>query len=63
MKDSEKAKDWIARVIETSTNSFHFQAIDNLIDLHFQIYGDEDMKLDLQLIKTRKWNEIHVTLS
>lgn len=54
---------WISKVIETCTNSFHFQAIDNLIDLHFHIYADEEIKTELQLLKVRKWNEIHVTLS
>jgi len=60
--DKNKNFEWIARIIETSTNPFHFEALENLIGLHYQNYKDEELKTELELLKARKWNEIHVIL-
>jgi len=54
--------DWVARIIDTCNNDFHFEAIDNLIDIYFKNFGDETLKLDLELLRVKKWNEIHVIL-
>jgi hypothetical protein len=61
----DKAKDmqtWIAKIIETCNNDFHFEAIDNLIEIHFKNFKNEKLKLELQLLRAKKWNEIHVIL-
>lgn len=60
---SQEIFDWIAKIIATCNNDFHFDAIDVLIERHFETFGDENMKTDLKLIKKAKWNEIHLILS
>jgi hypothetical protein len=60
-----KAKDmflWVAKIIDTCNNDFHFEAIDNLIEIHFKNFKDKKLKLDLELLRAQKWNEIHVIL-
>lgn len=59
---SQEIFDWIAKIIATCNNDFHFDAID-VIERHFETFGDENMKTDLKLIKKAKWNEIHLILS
>lgn len=50
---------WILRIIETCNNTFHFEAVDKLIDLFYDKYKDEKLTEDLKLRRTRMWNEIH----
>jgi hypothetical protein len=52
---SQEIFDWIAKIIATCNNDFHFDAIDVI-----ETFGDENMKTDLKLAK---WNEIHLILS
>ena len=61
----DKAKDmgtWIAKIIDTCNNDFHFEAIDNLIEIHFKNFKNAKLKLELELLRAKKWNEIHVIL-
>ena len=51
--------EWIIRIIETCNNDFHFEAVDKLILLFFEKYQDEAKKLELEILRTNKWNEIH----
>lgn len=51
--------DWICRIIETCTNDFHFQAVDKLIDLFYEIEKDESQTHELKVFRNNKWNEIH----
>ena len=53
---------WIAKIIDTCNNDFHFEAIDNLIEIHYKNFKNEEHKTDLELLRTKKWNEIHVIL-
>jgi hypothetical protein len=50
---------WILRIIETCNNTFHFEAVDKLIDLFYEKYKDEKLTEDLKLRRIRMWNEIH----
>jgi hypothetical protein len=54
--------EWIARIIATSNNDFHFDAIDKLIELHFINFQNEELKARLNELKHEKWNEIHSIL-
>jgi len=58
----EHIYDWIVRIIETCTNNFHFEAVDRLIELFYEKYQDEKRKIELEHLRTIKWNEIHNTL-
>ena len=51
--------DWIIRIIETSNNDFHFQAVDKLIELFYEIEKDEELTHELRVIRNNKWNKIH----
>jgi hypothetical protein len=63
MDRCNESYDWIARIIETSNNDFHFEAIDRLIELHYQNFKSDEMKIGLEALKNLKWNEIHYVLN
>jgi hypothetical protein len=62
-RDKEKSFDWIVRVLNTCTSTFHFEAIENLIVLFYQKYNDQALRVELDLLKARKWNEVHQVLT
>ena len=62
MDKAQEIFEWIAKIIATSNNDFHFDAIDKLIDLHFLNFQNEEMKQRLTELKHEKWNEIHLIL-
>jgi hypothetical protein len=51
--------DWIVRIIDTCNNDFHFEAVDKIIELYYEKYQDEKKKIELEYLRTIKWNEIH----
>lgn len=62
----EKERDlfqWISKIIDTCCHDFHFEAVDNLIKLYDEKVKDAEKTLELQLLRTRKWNEIHFFLT
>jgi hypothetical protein len=63
--DKEKeleSYEWICRIIGTCNNTFHFEAVQNLIELHYQNFKNEDLKVELGLLKSNKWKEVHNVL-
>jgi len=54
-----KLNEWIANIIESCTDDFHFEAIDKLIELYQEKTKDEDFTSDLKMLRAKKWNEIH----
>lgn len=58
----EQLFNWISKIIETCTHDFHFEAVDNLIELFYEREKDEKLKTELQLLRRSKWNEIHFIL-
>lgn len=62
MDNRDHIYDWIVRVIDTCYHDFHFEAIDNLIKLYHEREKDEAKKTELELIREKKWNEIHMIL-
>jgi hypothetical protein len=63
MEKIDSIYDWVARIIATSNNSFHFDAVDKLIDLYFERERDEAKYTELKLLKKIRWEEIHNILS
>lgn len=61
-KRIEPIYDWVCRIIDTCSHDFHFEAVDRLIDLFYEREKDEAKKLDLQIRKQHKWEEIHYIL-
>lgn len=55
--------EWISSIIDSCNNQFHFDAVDKLIELYFEREKNEDMKLELQIKKQQKWNDIHNILT
>lgn len=55
--------DWISRIIETCNNDFHFEGVDNLIELFFEKTKDDDKRTELRLLRQRKWNDMHNILT
>ena len=51
--------EWISKIIQSANNDFHFEAVDKLIELFFEKFQDEDLKLQLEIQRTNRWNEIH----
>lgn len=54
--------DWVAKIIETCNHDFHFEAVDNLINLYFERTKDEAKMTELQHLRQKKWNQIHTIL-
>jgi hypothetical protein len=62
----EKERDlfqWISKIIETCNHDFHFEGVDNLIKLYDEKVKDKDKTLQLEMLRTRKCNEIHFLLT
>jgi hypothetical protein len=62
----EKERDlfqWISKIIETCNQDFHFEGVDNLIKLYDEKVKDKDKTIQLEILRTRKWNEIHFLLT
>ena len=62
----EKERDlfqWISKIIETCNYDFHFEGVDNLIKLYDEKVKDKDKTLQLEMLRTRKWNEIHFLIT
>lgn len=59
----ENIFDWICKIIETCNNDFHFEAVEKLIELYYEREKDDDKRLQLEVLKVRKWNEIHHILT
>ena len=51
--------DWISKIIESSNNTFHFEAVDRLIDLYFEKFQDDKAKTELYVYRQTKWESIH----
>jgi len=62
MDKAEEGFEWISKIIITCKNNFHFEAIDNLIDIHYKNFKNEEHKSELEHLRVIKWNEIHVIL-
>jgi hypothetical protein len=60
--DNDTTFDWIVRIIETSTNPFHFECVDKLIELYFQKTNNEVNKLELQFLRWMRYKETQTTL-
>ena len=54
--------EWIAKIIDSCNYDFHFDCIDNLIQLFLQKQEDEKLADDLKYLRNKKWNEIHTIL-
>lgn len=57
--EKEQIQDWIKKIIESSNNTFHFEAVDRLIILFYEKYLDGSMRTDLQEKRETKWNQVH----
>ena len=62
LKDNALAN-WIIQIIDSCNNDFHFDAVDRLIELFYEREKNEDLKVELMLLKQKKWNEIHNILT
>jgi len=54
--------EWISKVINTCDHDFHFEAVDRLISLYFEREKNDEKRDELELLKVKKWNEIHTIL-
>lgn len=64
--ESAKNRDlfeWITKIIDTCVHDFHFEAIDNLIALYYERVKDEEKKIELELLRMKKWNDMHNILT
>lgn len=51
--------DWIAKIIESCTDSFHFQGVEKLIDLFSEQEKDEELTSHLKLLTQEKFLDVH----
>ena len=59
ISETDTTFDWIVRIIDTCNNDFHFESIDNLIELYYLKTGNEDKYINLQLIRIQKYKLVH----
>ena len=55
--------DWVAKIISTCTNDFHFEAVDRLLELYYEREKDDLKVTELRMLKKIKWDEIHNILN
>ena len=61
--EAEKAFEWIKPIIDCSSNTFHFDCLNNLIESFEKMFPTEkDLALSLKELKQDKWNEVHTVL-
>jgi len=60
--ENNKIYEWIVNIINSCRDDFHFEAVDNLIELFLEREKDEDLYLQLKGLRKNKWNEIHYIL-
>ena len=60
--DTDTVYDWIVRIIDTCNNDFHFESVDNLIELYYKKTYNEDGYIDLQLLRWQKYKDVHTIL-
>lgn len=54
---------WISNIIQSCTNSFHFQAVDKLIELFEARYHNSEATTGLKQIRQNKFNDQHLILN
>ncbi len=59
ISETDTTFDWIVKIIDTCNNDFHFESVDNLIELYYLKTGNEDKYIDLQLIRMKKYKLVH----
>jgi hypothetical protein len=50
---------WVMKIIDSCNDDFQFEAVDRLIDLHYERFKNEEEFLELSVTRARKWNDIH----
>lgn len=53
---------WIADIIGSCNHDFHFEAVENLIQLYFKRTADEIGRDELKILAQERWNDIHLIL-
>jgi hypothetical protein len=54
--------EWISAIIKSCTDDFHFEAVDNLIDIFYTKFKDEELTVELKTKRAIKWNDIHAII-
>lgn len=50
---------WLATIIDSCTDDFHFEGVDKLIDLFSEKVKDNELTETLKGLRAKKWNDIH----
>ncbi len=50
---------WISNITSSCTDDFHFEAVDNLVELFHEREKNDDLYSELKHLRHLKWNEIH----
>ncbi len=59
----QKYFNWICNIIDSCTDTFHFESVDNLIELYKQKTNNEELHTELKLKAQVKFNEVHLILN
>ncbi len=54
--------DWIKNIINSCTDTFHFEGVDRLIDLYYEKEKHMESFMELKKLRDDKWNEVHTIL-
>ena len=59
MTEDQKAHNWIMAIIDSCTNTFHFEGADILIELYQDKYNNVNMYMALLDQRQTHYNNIH----
>lgn len=60
--ENNKIYEWIVNIINSCRDDFHFEAVDNLIELFLEREKNEELYINLKALRISKWNDIHYIL-
>ena len=64
MTEAQNVYSWLLTIIDSSTNDFHFEGVDNLIELFAKKFPNDVNLHNLLIdIRQKRWNSIHVILT
>lgn len=64
MKSMQEIYKWLICIIDTVNNDYHFEGVDNLIELFAKRFpGNENLIICLKQARQDKWNDIHHILN
>jgi hypothetical protein len=63
MSQAQEHYNWIMNIIDSCNNTFHFECIDNLIELFQKNHNNKELTDCLRQIRNQHWKTVHNILN